>query len=655
MSGWARQDAALFGPYHTRGPRIDEDEALARRLQREEEQARTDEALARHLQDEDGFAPEPPSEPTRDVVDVGEIRRVCRAANQLFVDVSFGETSWKRPEEIQRIEIGGVPRRHRRSDFCVVRSDPRPEDVIQGSGGNCYYISTVAAVVATAPECIKTLFVDIGNRDTDFGAHGVRLCVGGRWRVVVIDERFPVRGDGWTTMTQLAFATSRRLQLFPQLLEKAFAKVCGGYDRLHGGVVHEALALLTGCPCENVKFEDIDDATLWATLLSAKEAGFIICAATKGALITGDLAPHHAYAVVDVLELYNPPAPLGDGARNRLLTLVNPHGPGSPFVWRGAWSDNDSRWRPETRALVFSKRIAGSSSFFMSLDDVRRHFHVVTICEYRRDWTDARIPFRFEKTTLGFQVDVFSKGTEATFEVALPLARARSDNSAVVDAGLLVLNNKKLVASAPSETTANPTARCHVDASCLLIPLSFNEHTSDATLVARSSAPVLLKPVTVDPAMRRRAILLYVRECVVTSNSCLRIYQRRDPSVCYVAAENFDPMRRTLRMTVSVLHRTGVSLSRCSSVPDDVPVEVCSEIPPGHIALVLVVAAHSAQQFSYQLQHQCTLVARGLFAQRSFMRLPFTGGSTSDFSEDNFVPPLRDGPSDLHTPIPSGF
>jgi hypothetical protein len=53
------------------------------------------------------------------------------------------------------------------------------------------------------------------------------------------------------------------------LLEKAFAKLHGGYKTLSGGLPYQALQDLTGCPTSSFKFSDskvqnlIESGKLW--------------------------------------------------------------------------------------------------------------------------------------------------------------------------------------------------------------------------------------------------------------------------------------------------------------------------------------------------------------------------------------------------------
>ena len=76
----------------------------------------------------------------------------------------------------------------------------------------------------------------------------VRLCHNGYWRVVTLDSMLPTNEHG-----QPAFACGARMQTWPALVEKAYAKACGCYSALENGGCDEALSVLTGAPCDVVQ------------------------------------------------------------------------------------------------------------------------------------------------------------------------------------------------------------------------------------------------------------------------------------------------------------------------------------------------------------------------------------------------------------------
>ena len=129
----------------------------------------------------------------------------------------------------------------------------------------------------------------------------MRLCRDGASEAILLDDALPCTADG-----VLAFARGARRQLWVSLIEKAFAKMYGCYEALEGGTTDEALAALTGFPCERISLqppannrsgggggggvggaavaswgaegEAFDLDMLWARLLSFDEAGFLCTA-----------------------------------------------------------------------------------------------------------------------------------------------------------------------------------------------------------------------------------------------------------------------------------------------------------------------------------------------------------------------------------------
>ena len=63
---------------------------------------------------------------------------------------------------------------------------------------------------------------------------------------VTIDDHIPTRPDG-----SIAFAKSvNRHEIWPMLVEKAFAKLHGCYDNIIAGFTLESFGILTGAPTE---------------------------------------------------------------------------------------------------------------------------------------------------------------------------------------------------------------------------------------------------------------------------------------------------------------------------------------------------------------------------------------------------------------------
>lgn len=398
------------------------------------------------------------------------IVKYCKNNNIKFVDDSFLPTekslylqprfsehprvaNWLRPQQIQSFRSGG----HSPSTIpLAVFRNPRPDDIMQGVLGDCWFLSAMA-VLAERPELLEKIVIT--REINPEGAYQVRLCKDGKWTVILVDDLLPCDKYGRPVYSQ-----ARRQQLWVPLIEKAMAKLHGCYQALTAGRCIEGLATLTGAPCESFMlhapqnptsdFETIDKDMIWAQLLSCRSAGFLM-----GASCGGDTQPeeepvfaavglqtHHAYSVLDVKDVHG----------IRLVRLRNPWG---RFSWTGDWSDASSLWTPELRYELMAH---GSEEgvFWMSLEDFMKYFDSVDVCKVREGWAEARANGCFPAFA-GLPAKVALVNVFATTEVDLCLFQEGARGMAE---GVKSLLDLSIIVCRTSSGTASPKPQsvvCH--------------------------------------------------------------------------------------------------------------------------------------------------------------------------------------------------
>jgi hypothetical protein len=98
------------------------------------------------------------------------------------------------------------------------------------------------------------------------GFYKLRLCLGGRWVVIVVDDYMPCMPMGLP-----AVSYSSADEIWPSLIEKALAKSYQSFEALKDGKIEHALFDLTGFPVITYDLDSfhgqklIDSDTLWST------------------------------------------------------------------------------------------------------------------------------------------------------------------------------------------------------------------------------------------------------------------------------------------------------------------------------------------------------------------------------------------------------
>lgn len=86
------------------------------------------------------------------------------------------------------------------------------------------------------------------------------LYVNGEKRTVVVDDYFPYCDDSQTwAFSQPSKTAESNNEIWVLVLEKAWAKVFGSYQRIEAGTAGEAMYPLTGSPTQQFFLNDVRD------------------------------------------------------------------------------------------------------------------------------------------------------------------------------------------------------------------------------------------------------------------------------------------------------------------------------------------------------------------------------------------------------------
>lgn len=155
---------------------------------------------------------------------------------------------------------------------------------------NFYFLSALS-ILAEKPNRIKRLFNL--NQINDQGVLAVNMYTNGDAKEVIMDDHMPCR-DG-----DLCFSKSKGKEMWVSMLEKAWAKVHGSYERIIKGSPQNVLRDLTGAPTYNI---DITEPGLIDQLIQFEQAGYII-SASCASNDSPESMSQHAYQVLSVKQI----------------------------------------------------------------------------------------------------------------------------------------------------------------------------------------------------------------------------------------------------------------------------------------------------------------------------------------------------------------
>ena len=235
------------------------------------------------------------------------------------------------------------------------------------------------------------------------GIYPVWLNVNGEWQNIVVDDQVPIFGDR-DSKTKFFFTspTNHQKEIWHVLLEKAVAKVYGGFERLHCGLESWMMRDLTGAPHitydvpyippnKQIKKREMEHMdAFWQKLFRRLRKGYVMSVeprkptqieslnnkklkiANKKYYMSNGLYSGHNYAIVTIREVID-----SQGNKDRIIKLRNPW---MGEIWEGKWSHNSDLWTDELRSiLAYNPAENGHSEFWMDLKSFMSYFETLNV------------------------------------------------------------------------------------------------------------------------------------------------------------------------------------------------------------------------------------------------------------------------------------
>lgn len=207
------------------------------------------------------------------MTDYERIKVSCLKRGDLWEDPDFPATQasvfyhqtppfqfvWKRPKEL-----------FNRPTF--VQDGSADFDVVTGKMGDKWLVSCLGVLYLSKGLFYRVVPADQRFEDPYAGVFRFRLWWCGQWVEVLVDDRLP------TVNGKLAFLqTAHSDQLWPALLEKAYAKLHGSYEALKYGSLLDGLADLTGGITESIPITQYTTSNVHLLTELLKTTSLVTC------------------------------------------------------------------------------------------------------------------------------------------------------------------------------------------------------------------------------------------------------------------------------------------------------------------------------------------------------------------------------------------
>ncbi|EGR32646.1 hypothetical protein IMG5_075640 [Ichthyophthirius multifiliis] len=299
--------------------------------------------------------------------------------NDFSTRESWKAIRWYHPKEIANFQ-----------DYQLFKEQISPINIRQGYINNIYFIAAIVSL-AEFPKRIKKLFTSQAN---PYGIHSVMICFRGEWKEIIVDEFIPCispqRGP--------AFTRGIDGELWPILLEKAWAKLNDSYSQIETGITNDVLHDLTGAPTKTFWLDQEHERDfIWEKLIEAEKYKFVMTCGSSNNLKIENLLkengiiPGHCYSL---LGAYNLQTQQGNFKILRIRKSTN-----SSFEWNGRWSKNSQEYKNLNFDQKQSLDLEGTRNsiqslegiFLIQFEDFCKYFSDLQICYVHDDFQYSSI------------------------------------------------------------------------------------------------------------------------------------------------------------------------------------------------------------------------------------------------------------------------
>ena len=292
------------------------------------------------------------------------------ARRKLFRD---SDVEWKRISEI-------IPK-------PVIYEDSINMDNIKyGRVSIPYFYSVLSALASSYPSIFTKIIL---SKDYEpKGMYQVKLYIDGEFRTITIDDYFPcIKG------TNVYFFTRpSNFEIWPLLIEKAWAKVNGGYLNIVNLWPGDLFKALTGFSFDELVHPRLNKDELFNQLLNIHKNHGLSFSLTKDDKKVEEkgLLIYHIYILEDIEKI--------EIDKDKNICLLKLRDPDDESNWSGDYSPKSKLWTDNLKSKINKSKLdLREGEFWISLEDFQNLFLRTDICHLLTDGFTTYYQFKTEQ------------------------------------------------------------------------------------------------------------------------------------------------------------------------------------------------------------------------------------------------------------------
>ena len=257
------------------------------------------------------------------------------------------------------------------------------------------------------------------------GFYEIEVFIDGKKQIIIVDDYIPA----YKSNKNIYFARANKKKIWVILLEKAWAKVNGGYINIISGRALEALEFFTGkgSLLYNFSGKNGDELNSYKRkiiqeiqLIDKKNCVMSCLTKNDESIKDSGLVNGHIYSLMDFIRIETK-----KGEKVYLFKLRNPWSYGE---WKGDWSDESKLWDETTKKQV-QFEVKDDGIFFMQESDFFKYFIQVEICYLFLDSKETLYEIEGEENLKNGGVFIIEAEEDGFLSVTVPKENWRYNRS----------------------------------------------------------------------------------------------------------------------------------------------------------------------------------------------------------------------------------